>query len=275
MSMMWIWFLAALVAIVSLVVLGFILYRVNKPHLKKRAAAQSRLDQKIGHQKKGPVPSAETGKTPARAESGTGSDTGNLISSIFAVVGVAVVALIVWWSVPWQQVGSLLKTPSPSLGTVWECVKDHWLWIVLILGGSAGALSIVQTMVKAPWARPLQGVLVAAMTLLFVVLPFIGWFNEPPKPPEQAARSEIPLASSPQSEWPKLVIPAGGRSENIPVPPYMHAMFIGNNFRVHNVYQDRSECSESCTDGPLAAVYVTSKDTKNQNIVSYYYAPMN
>lgn len=84
------------------------------------------------------------------------------------------------------------------------------------------------------------------------------------------------ISASAQSEKMILTMLAGGKSERIPVPPYMHVVMKGDNFRLHNVYRDGHECAfgEACTDGPLAAVYVTNEDTKNPNIVSYSYVPM-
>lgn len=98
--------------------------------------------------------------------------------------------------------------------------------------------------------------------------------QEKPEKATHIVRSEIPLASSPQSSWPKLVMSAGGRTELIPVPPQMHIVMNGNDFRVHNVYQDGHECAfgESCVAGPLKGNYATN-EAKGTNIISYAFAP--
>jgi len=87
-------------------------------------------------------------------------------------------------------------------------------------------------------------------------------------------RAAIPVTSSSQSSWPKLTLPPMGRSELVAVPPQMHIVVIGNNFRVHNVYKDGHECAfgEACVAGPLSGNYVTN-EAGGTNIVSYAFAP--
>lgn len=101
-------------------------------------------------------------------------------------------------------------------------------------------------------------------------------------PQEQrgTARSglEIPLASSPQSSWPKLVMPANGESEAISaVPPYMHVVAKGDNFLLHTVYRDGRRCTfgQPCPgglDGPIEKVYATNKAPVT-NIIIYAFEP--
>ncbi|MDP1707200.1 MAG: hypothetical protein Q8L30_01460 [bacterium] len=99
-----------------------------------------------------------------------------------------------------------------------------------------------------------------------------------PSVPERATRSgpsepAIPLASMPQSEWPKLVIPAPGRSKLIPVPQGMHVKMVGGNkFRLYTVYQDGRECAfgDSCPISPQKGVYAKN-EAEETIIVSYAY----
>jgi len=96
--------------------------------------------------------------------------------------------------------------------------------------------------------------------------------NEKKRPDATFQRSEIPLASAPLSSWPKLVIPANGKSGRISVPPEMHVITTDEvGSRLHNVYQDGSECVEACTDGPLAGVYITN-DSGKEITISYSFA---
>ncbi|MDP2651938.1 MAG: hypothetical protein Q8O94_02270 [bacterium] len=93
----------------------------------------------------------------------------------------------------------------------------------------------------------------------------------------QSAQAGIPLVSELSvAERPKLTMPpvVGGKSERVQYTPDMAGMHIvvdGNNFLLHTVYQDGTECAfgEQCdTTKPQAGAYVTNK-VRETNVVSY------
>lgn len=96
------------------------------------------------------------------------------------------------------------------------------------------------------------------------------------QPPSARVGQEIPLASSPQSSWPKLVIPAGEKkSERVTVPPSMRTTMIGDKFRLLIIYQSGRECvipDQTCPAEPQAAVHALN-DSRETNIVSYAFVP--
>lgn len=101
--------------------------------------------------------------------------------------------------------------------------------------------------------------------------------NQTPEKSLIATQTNIPLASAPVTEWPKLTIPAGGRSERIQLPLGMHHItVIGNNYLLYSVYQDGHECwsfgQETCPDGAVTEYFVTN-EVSEMNIVSYAFAP--
>jgi len=96
---------------------------------------------------------------------------------------------------------------------------------------------------------------------------------------------EIPLASSPQSSWPTLAIPAKGKLELIPhlYSQYPAARVAGmrvkvtgskDSFRLHIVYADGNECvipDEACASDGLVGMYVTN-ELSEINLISYAFS---
>ncbi len=159
---------------------------------------------------------------------------------------------------------------SPSLATVRDGIWSSWFWILIVCGIFLGAFSIWGGKHKSAQQTAVWGV--AAM--LFIVIPLLAWIVSPSvENSSRVTRSEIPLASSPQSEWPKLVIPAGGRSDMVPRPSGMHIVMAGTRFLHHAVYQNGEECSRgpSCPEGSVGSY--ARNHAKETNSVSYAYAP--
>ena len=184
-------------------------------------------------------------------------------------VGVLLLIVLVVWGLQGTLGTPSQSLQSPSLKTVWETTKDHWLWIFLTLA-ILYALTFFLPEEKKGVAIKSQWSIASLGVLLFVVFPFLGLFTGTGG--HEQNRMEIPLESArPALPPPRpVVISPGGKSEPIAIPPDAHVDVTGNNFRVHNVYQDGHECAfgEACTDGPVASVYITNEDTKYQNIVS-------
>src|SRR5450756_333277 len=98
-----------------------------------------------------------------------------------------------------------------------------------------------------PWSK-VRGPLAAGSIVVALVWAIANVANSPTETDtkhkqgesgQQYQQSAIPLASSPQSSWPKLIIPAGGKSERIVYMPDMQnirLVILGNNYRVHNIY---------------------------------------
>ncbi len=96
------------------------------------------------------------------------------------VAGVIVALLAVTWLWPSQSP----SLESPSLKTVWEGTKNHWLWIVLILGLPFFLLFIS----KEPWAKALQWFLATVAVMLFIGIPLVHVIWGEKQPPTVACK---------------------------------------------------------------------------------------
>ncbi len=156
---------------------------------------------------------------------------------------------------------------SPTPSGVWEFTKNYWFWTIIGLA----FLFFVFGGIAKPWAKAVQGMVsIVAVTLVGAMIVHGIWGESSSSP--KISRSEIPLASSPQSEWPKLVIPSGGKSQFVPRPSGMKISMAGKNFEGFNVFES-SECSflKTCPEGSLGA-YARNLSEK-ENIISYAYVP--
>ena len=178
-------------------------------------------------------------------------------------------AAIVYWGL----YAPLIESPRFVDVGSWSWL--HWLPLLLLWGIMIVLINLYTENERTK--KTLQEVLAGVVFMLFVGASIIGYFSGTGEVSDNSLygpHSEIPLASAPRSSWPKLTMPAGGVSPRIAVPPNMHVVMIGNEFLLHNVYQDGHECTfgEPCINGPLAAVYATNEATRT-NVISYAYAP--
>lgn len=92
--------------------------------------------------------------------------------------------------------------------------------------------------------------------------------------PQYQQQTTIPLATSPQSSWPKLVIPANGKSQDIVVPAGMHITLIGDGFVLHSIYVDGHECTskEICPNGYITGTFITN-EAPTANTIAYAFTP--
>ncbi len=201
------------------------------------------------------------------------------ITSYFPILALAVATtfLAYYW----------LTADSPSINAVWTAVRRNGLWIILglsvlwltpiFLPAEEDEKSEKRRKERASEARNIAYGLAAAM---FIVLPIVNFFwgetSAAAKSEAQLPSAKLPLASEPQSKWPKLAIPAGGESERIPLPVGgMHVSVAGWNIKVHNVFSNGTECisgAAGCGDGDIVSVYVTS-DSREPMVVAYAYEP--
>lgn len=218
------------------------------------------------------------GTSAVPAKKGNGSN--KIVKIALIVFGAIVIVFLIVWL--WPSQSSSLQ--SPTTGEVWGWTKGHWLWIILFLAILFVLSYLIPKESKKyePIAKTARVMLVLAVPTLFIVIPVVDllWGDKPQlalqeqKNVQKNPQSEIPLATAPQSSWPKLVIPANGRTGIITVPPQMHIKMNGNDFLLHNAYQDGRECAfgESCVAGPLKGNYATN-EVDRENIVSYAFAP--
>ena len=120
----------------------------------------------------------------------------------------------------------------------------------------------------------------AVITVIAVTIWGIGDLRHEQKQAEKAMPSmsstAIPLASLPQSEWPKLAISPKGMSETITLPPGMRVIWAGYRFRNYTVYPGGHTCiysgGEPCPSGGTGTY--AENETDVVNVVAYAYAPM-
>jgi|GEM_PF-3325549 len=168
--------------------------------------------------------------------------------------------------------GSLLKTPSFS--EVGGLGHAKWIWI-LILCGILYALIAFNAKTLGKAAKTLQNILATTAITLLVLGLFTSQCSGPRTvPPPPQANTNVSQANTPVSEWKKIVLPPGGKSELIPVPLHMHIVMDGENFLLHNVYQDGHERTFGGVRaaGPLVGAYATNK-VNEKNTISYSFAP--
>jgi hypothetical protein len=159
---------------------------------------------------------------------------------------------------------------NPSLVDVANQSRSQWFWVLVF----AGILAILIARIgKAQ--KTLYWILVVVLCIvLFVPMPLLRWTTgtETLRVAQHGSQAvEIPLASAPQAKWPKITIPAGGKTELIPIPPNMHSVVYGG--KAHYVYTDGRDCASgsSCPDGSLAGMYIANEG-KEKIIVSYAFA---
>ncbi|MDP2655196.1 MAG: hypothetical protein Q8P17_01390 [bacterium] len=187
---------------------------------------------------------------------------------------IIVTATIVWGLKSTLGTSSDSKTWSsllqPTPEWVWEFFRGYWFWIVLIL---AGLYFWFDGMTPAPaWAKGAKGMVVASAVLMVGAMAIHGIWGESSSSPK-ITRSEVPLASSPQSEWPPLFVPANGKKQ-IPILPGKRVTVAGYNFVLHTEYEGGRDCSGVCPDHGVVGVYVENKSA-TENTVVYAYTPIN
>lgn len=229
------------------------LLRGGSAHSERMAREQEQLDRKNGI----------APRTRTTSENVDGSKRfdwvrSNLLTILFVIGG----AMLVYWGFQNTQV-------RPTDAGSWS--QSHWLPLLIVWGVGAVLIALNAT---GTMAKTLQWVLAGTMLMLFVVIPLVNLAWGEKTPPQRATRSEVPLASSPQSSWPKWVMPPGGESERNTSPPGMHLVAAGNYFRLHAVYPDGRKCSfgQTCENASEIINYATN-EANETNTVYYAFAP--
>lgn len=180
-----------------------------------------------------------------------------LWSILIAIVGVG---LAIW--------GFVTQARPADVGS-WSW--QYW-FPLLVIWGTLAALIALNKEVLGAASKTLQMVLAVGMTVALVILPVWSWWVTLVPIPRQA-KQEIPLASSPQSTWPKRAIPEG-KSEFISRPPGMKPRIAGYNFTPYVVYADGSECPGRERQCPEGSVGVRVRNNApGENIIAYAFVP--
>ena len=143
-------------------------------------------------------------------------------------------------------------------------MKNYWLWILV----AGVVLFVALYFVPKDWetrAPKLQGVIVALVLMLFVILPVVNffWGEKPPPLPQQVQQLSKPM----------LTMPPNGDSARISPNAGQIVIFTGNGFEHHLIYADGQDCvvgntENPCKDGPILYQYV--RDTTGKpNSVTY------
>lgn len=169
----------------------------------------------------------------------------------------------------WGFVTQVRPADVGSLG--WQ----YW-FPLLVIWGTLAALIALDKEALGTAGKALQTILAVGMAVVLVVLPIWSWWVTPSPTPQQAqqpTRVEVPLASSPQSEWPKLAIPVD-KSEFIQRPPGMKVRIAGYDFVPYVTYVDGSECpgrERQCPEGSTGVR--VQNEALGKNIVAYAFVP--
>ncbi len=164
-----------------------------------------------------------------------------------------------------------IYTPGLQPAQVGSWSWNHLLWL-LVFFGIIIALARINAKALGGAATTLQVAVAIAIFVLFVGFPLWFWIasfgggHQPPRMTSAPEKPRIPLTSD--AAWPKLVIPAGGRSTLIPVPVGMHAVINEGEGHPHVVYADGRDCDENCPSGNLIGFYVSNPT--NEEITVFY-----
>lgn len=210
---------------------------------------------------------AGVGQTMKGVVNGAKSASGNNLKWVWSIA----IVIIGIGAAYWAYHSSLRPADVGSFG------YEKWLTLVFITWGVLSAL-IALNAEKAVAKTP-QSVLIWVMLALLIVLPLWSWLATPSVPvyaSQRAVQVQVPLASSPQSSWPKLAVPANGKSEIIPLPSGMRVVWAGYQFRNYTMYPDGHECAfNGTTPCPNGGTGTYANNEANVvNVIAYAFAPI-
>lgn len=243
----WVWvgFMAFIFMLAAFGLLGILIR--SSPHAKKVAKKQSHINAKNGT-----APGAPAATPPKEVVSKISEYAGTILIALGGIV-------LIYWV---ESAGAL------ALGS-WG--RAHWLAMFI---ACVVAILLIRNHADGDTKKNLLAMVSVVAVLFLVGLPLYSTYKDSShENAERATRSEptIPLASSPQATWPKLVI-QGEKSEIVPRPPGMRINMAGYNFHHVAVYPDGSECivaERECPEGSYGSY--ARNDAGRPNIVSYAY----
>jgi len=238
--------------ILLLVIFATSYLRSVKPHSKKMTEELTQL------RKKSAVTTEKTGE-----KKGDGGIFKYLKLNLWSILIIPAGTWLMYWGFNNHQI-------RPADVGSWS--QNYWFPILICWGTGAVIIKINEKSFGTA-AKTLQWILAVMVFIVLIGFPVWSWLAKPNS--HSGACSEIPLASEPVSAWPKLVMPAGGKSKNVPVPQGMHVVMNGEDFHFHCVYLNGHDISfgkgGSCPSGNMPFVYATNDRVDEQNIVSYAY----
>lgn len=198
---------------------------------------------------------AGVGQTMKGVVNGAKSASGNNLKWVWSIA----IVIIGIGAAYWAYHSSLRPADVGSFG------YEKWLTLVFITWGVLSALIALNA--EKAVAKTLQSVLMWVMLALLIVLPLWSWVVTPSAPvyaSQRAVQVQVPLASSPQSSWAKMLISASEEPKRILLPLGMHHINVaGEKYLLHTVYADGHECAtfgtETCPDGAVVEYYVTKE----------------
>ena len=191
----YLWIVGVVVSIPILIFLFFGYLRAKRPHSKKKAEEQEKLDKKQGK---------SSGTTTIPPE--PNKEGNKVVRTALIVFGVIVALFLAWWFLPSLQ--------SPSLGTVWGWAVASWLWILIVL--PAIALIVSQFIDdNKKWSKALKTVAVM-LPVIFVGL-WLGNMIWGEKSPSQQAQQVVPQDCTSAGPC-TLVVRTDGPTERAHIP---------------------------------------------------------
>ncbi len=173
---------------------------------------------------------------------------------LWSSLALAVLALL-WW----------LYQSDLTVTKLSEWVWGRLLFSLVVTGLMAVLLSCFD---RTKWMWWIPAVILAGLLT-------VHWRNLPHN--HAAMPTATPLASSSRASWSKVVIPAGEKSEDIPLPAGMrHIVVAGGKYQLYTVYADGHEChsfgSKTCPGGVVTKYYVVN-EMQEMDTVLYAFVP--
>ncbi|HUY62764.1 MAG TPA: hypothetical protein VMV50_03180 [Candidatus Paceibacterota bacterium] len=262
------------VASFVLFVLGIlVVLRIRQPHSTRLANVQAEMNAK----------NPEKGQRTVTATTSPRDEPKKILEKLketftWEKMGLVVLLAIILGE-GWYWSGVYIKNP-PTMAAISSLWWKHWAAVGLILATLVASLGVIGLLIPKWQERMKQHQWVAVWVVLAMlfVLPALSWLLSGKAPSAAyAPKASIPLTSQSVDSWPKVMLPRGGRSANIPVPQQMRVTFDGEDVRIHCVYRDGHESSfviggNPCPSGDMPYVYVTNMRKADPNVVSYAYA---
>jgi hypothetical protein len=156
------------------------------------------------------------------------------------------------------------------------------LWVIILSG------ILLVLVAKSELGGAVKKVLFKSIigTALFFLIITPLWFwltgtsarTNPAEQLQSKTRAEVPLASRPFSEWARITLGPGEKSNTIQIPVGKRLKIEGVGFKIHVNYVGRPQCvreipGPECPDGHVAGVFFTNTDSRVNTLI-YALAPL-